>query len=121
MHKALPTCREKKLAGFVVDGFRVEASGLRCRVYGFEPRAPCHAQGTTHLEGLIASRSGVSGSGFRVSGWVCGTHAPTLEGRELIDYTTSMIIDEDPPRGLLFYKNLGFSQTLHVLTTLEGV
>jgi len=35
--------------------------------------------------------------------------------RELIDYKTSMIIDEDPLRGLLFYSDLGFSLTLHVL------
>ena len=33
----------------------------------------------------------------------------------MIDYTTRMITDEDPPRGLLFYKDLDFSHTLHVL------
>ena len=32
-----------------------------------------------------------------------------------IDYKTSMITDEDPLRGLLFYWDLGFSHTLHVL------
>jgi len=36
--------------------------------------------------------------------------------REFIDYTTSMITDEDPLQGLLFYWDLGFSHTLHVLT-----
>ena len=35
--------------------------------------------------------------------------------RECIDYMTSMITDEDPLRGLLFYKDLGLSHTLHVL------
>ena len=35
--------------------------------------------------------------------------------REFIDYKTSMIVDEDPLRGLIFYKDLGFSPTLHVL------
>ena len=39
-----------------------------------------------------------------------GTHQ-----REFIDYKTSMITDEDPLRGLLFYQDLGFSHTLHVL------
>ena len=29
--------------------------------------------------------------------------------REFIDYTTCMITDEDPLRGLLFYQDLGFS------------
>ena len=33
--------------------------------------------------------------------------------RELIDYKTIMITDEDPLRGLLFYQDLGFSPTLH--------
>ena len=36
--------------------------------------------------------------------------------RDLVDCKTSMITDEDPPRGLLFYSDLGFSHTLHVLT-----
>ena len=40
--------------------------------------------------------------------------------REFIDYKTSMIRDEDPLRGLLFYKDLGFSHTLHVLKTGTG-
>ena len=35
--------------------------------------------------------------------------------REFISYKTSMITDEDPLRGLLFYLDLGFSHTLHVL------
>jgi len=35
--------------------------------------------------------------------------------RELIDHKTSMITDEDPLRGLLFYYDLGFSHTAHVL------
>ena len=35
--------------------------------------------------------------------------------REFIDYKTSMITDQDPLQGLLFYKDLGFSHTLHVL------
>ena len=35
--------------------------------------------------------------------------------RKFIDYTTSMITDEDPLRGLVFYWDLGFSHTLHVL------
>jgi len=35
--------------------------------------------------------------------------------REFIDYKTSMITDEDPLPGLLFYQDLGFSHTLHVL------
>ena len=35
--------------------------------------------------------------------------------KEFIDYTTSMITDKDPLRGLLFYWDLGLSLTLHVL------
>ena len=32
-----------------------------------------------------------------------------------MDYKTSMITDENPLRGLLFYYDLGFSHALHVL------
>ena len=39
----------------------------------------------------------------------------SLFGREFIYYKASMIIDEDPLWGLLFYYDLGFSHTLHVL------
>jgi len=39
--------------------------------------------------------------------------------RELFDYKTSMITDEDPLRGLLFYQDLGFSRTLHVLNLVR--
>ena len=42
-----------------------------------------------------------------------------LSWREFLDHKTSMITDEDPLRDLLFYSDLGFSQTepfLHVLT-----
>ena len=41
--------------------------------------------------------------------------------REFIDYTTSMITDEDPLRGLLFYQDLGFSHTLHVHSHASSV
>ena len=34
---------------------------------------------------------------------------PRTEETEFIDYKTSMITDEDPLRGLLFYQDLGFS------------
>ena len=34
---------------------------------------------------------------------------------EFIDHKASMITDDDPLRGLLFYQDLGFSLTLHVL------
>ena len=44
---------------------------------------------------------GVSGFGFVIWGL----------GRQFIDYKTSMITDEDPLRGLLFYWDLGFSHT----------
>jgi hypothetical protein len=40
--------------------------------------------------------------------------------RDFIDHKTSMITDEDPVRGLLFYWDLGFSLTLHVLTERRG-
>ena len=52
-------------------------------------------------------------------------HAPQLSNAfdqfanwsniRFIDYKTSMTTDEDPLRGLLFCKDLGFSLTLHVL------
>jgi len=35
--------------------------------------------------------------------------------REFIDYKTSMIKDDDPLRGLLFYQDRGSCHTLHVL------
>ena len=34
--------------------------------------------------------------------------------RELIDHKASMITDEDPLRGLLFYEDLGFSHTAYL-------
>ena len=40
--------------------------------------------------------------------------------REFIDYKTSMITNEDPLRGLLFYQDLGFCHTLHVLKSMSG-
>jgi len=40
----------------------------------------------------------------KVDGFVPGTqHVELRIVREFIDYTTSMITDEDPLRGLLFY------------------
>ena len=52
-----------------------------------------------------------------------GYHTVVYEGicaslpmGEFIDYKTSMITDEDPLRGLLFWWDLGFSHTRHVLT-----
>ena len=39
--------------------------------------------------------------------------------KEFIDHMTSMITDEDPLQGLLFYyQEIGFSHTLHVLRCL---
>jgi len=42
-----------------------------------------------------------------------------LSRREFIDYKTSMTTDEYPLRVLLFYWDLGFSHTLHVLKETE--
>ena len=39
--------------------------------------------------------------------------------REFIDYKTSMVTDEDPLRGLLFYQSRAFSHTLHVLNDMR--
>ena len=44
----------------------------------------------------------------------CCCRRPSPNG-EFIDYTISIITDEDPLRGLLVYWDLGFSHTLHVL------
>jgi len=50
------------------------------------------------------------------------TPNPEPQKREFIDYKTSMITDEDPLRGLLFYSDLGLSHPLHGLKerTLQG-
>jgi hypothetical protein len=40
---------------------------------------------------------------------------------EFIDYKTSLITDEDPLRRLLFYWDLGFSHTLHILKEARGI
>jgi len=42
------------------------------------------------------------------------TRSNSRRSRPTPDYKTSMITDEDPLRGLLFYRDLGFSHTLHV-------
>ena len=44
-----------------------------------------------------------------------------VKGREFIDYTTSMITDEDLLQGLLIYQDLVFSHTLHVLKERSAV
>ena len=64
----------------------------------------------------------VQGTGFRVwrvenlVGALAPAEVPVLDAcyylvKEVIDYKTSMITDEDPLRGLLFYQDLGFSHT----------
>ena len=45
---------------------------------------------------------------------------PLSLDREFIDYTTSMITDEDPLRGLLFYQDLGFNQNNTPSKTGDG-
>ena len=49
-----------------------------------------------------------------------GSSSQSPNGREFLDYKTSMITDEDPLRGLLFSWDLGFSHKLHVLKKGDG-
>ena len=49
--------------------------------------------------------------------WIWKIYALDLD-EEFIDHKTSIITDEDLLRGLLFYKDLGLSHALHVLTDL---
>ena len=46
---------------------------------------------------------------------VCPLDLVVTDKKEYLDYKNSMITGEDPLRGLLFYWDLSFSHTLHVL------